>query len=350
MKARAATIADFYHQLALLVQSKFPLPECLRRLGPSLQEPEVRKVVEEILERVNHGEKLSDVIATYPQYFDSFHVKLISVGESTDSLSEILYAVARESRFEQFLVSRAREIMTYPLFVLHMAALLFLAISVFFMPVFEDLYSQMLSQGIAVPIVTTLCLKVSHVARQFWPALVILLGLCLLATFWLYSGTVRSHRAMVRLLDRIPGTRGVTRVLDSARFCSICRLFLERHLPIPEALRATALVVQRPETQSALTRVACQNEQGENLSELLSREEAIDSLISNTVKFKPEEHLVDSLEELQSHYEQEVMVMTRDAAAAWTVIGIMMMTAAVLLMVVMVFVPVMGAHQALQGL
>jgi type IV pilus assembly protein PilC len=304
--------------------------------------------VEEILERVNHGEKLSDVMAAYPKHFDSFHVKLITVGESTDSLSEILYAVARESRFEQFLVSKAREIMTYPLFVLNMAALLFLSISVFFMPVFEDVYSQMAAQGVAVPAITSLCLKISHGVRQFWPAFVILLGLCLMAIIWLYSGTVSAHRAMVNLLDRIPGTAGITRVLDSARICSMCRLFLEHHLPIAEALRATALVVQRPETQSALIRVADQSEQGENLAELLSCETDIDSLISYTLKFKPEENLVESLEDLQRDYEQNVMVLTRDAAAAWSIIGIMMMTAAALLMVVMVFVPVVGTHQALQ--
>ena len=350
MKARASTVSDFYHQLALLVQSNFPLPDCFRRLVQSAPDAETGRVIGEIRERVSNGEKLSQVLASYPRQFDSFHVKLISVGEATDSLPAILYAVAKESRFEQFLVSKAREIMTYPLFVMNMSALLFLAISVFLMPVFEDVYSQMPSRGVAIPALVAACLAVSHAVRQVWPALAILLVLCWIATAWLYCGTVRSHRAMVRLLDRLPGAAGVARVLDSARICSMCRLFLERRQPIPEALRAAALVVQRPATQAALRRVADLNEQGDDLSDLLSRETEIDSLISHTLKFKPEEHLVDSLKELQDHYEQEVLVMTRDAAAAWTILGILMMTAAALLMVVLVFVPVVSANQALRAM
>ncbi len=348
MKTSADTIADFYHQLGLLVQSNFPLPECLRRLEQTIPDSDLREIVKEILARVSNGEKLSDVMAAYPRHFDSFHVKLISAGEATDSLSEILYAVARASRFEQFLVGKAKEIMTYPLFVLNMSAILFLSISVFIMPIFEDVYSQMPVHGVAVPATIGVCLKISHYVRHFWPALTTIIGLELLTVIWLYSGTVRSHRVMADLLNRIPGTAGITRVLNSARICGMFRLFLARRLPISEALRATAVLVQDAKTQGALLRAATQNEQGGNLAELLSREKAIDSLIWYTLKFKPEEHLVDSLEELQRHYEEKVMVMTRDAAVAWSMIGIMMMTAAALFMVVLVFIPVMGANQAMR--
>jgi len=63
MKARAEIISDFYHQLALLVQSRFPLPDCLRRLAQCLSGSDIRKVIEEIQKRVTSGEKLADVMA-----------------------------------------------------------------------------------------------------------------------------------------------------------------------------------------------------------------------------------------------------------------------------------------------
>lgn len=350
MKANANTIADFYHQLALLVQSNFPLPDSLRRLVEAMPGTDVRRVLEEIRGRVGNGEKLSEVLATYPQYFDEFHVRLISVGESTDSLSEILYAVARESRFEQFLVSKAREIMTYPLFVLNMAVLLFLGISVFLMPVFQGAYADMAAGGGTVPVFIAACLKVSAVAGHSWRVLVGLLVLCWGLTAWLYSGTVRSHRAMVRLLDLLPGAAGVGRVLDSARICSLLRIFLERRQPMPEALRAAALVVQRPATAAALRRVADRAAQGGALADLMAGETDIHSLISDTLKFRPEDRLAGSVKELQGHYEEEVLVMTRNAAAAWSIIGILMMTAAALLMAVLVFAPVASVHRAVSGL
>ncbi|OGV66706.1 MAG: hypothetical protein A2498_03670 [Lentisphaerae bacterium RIFOXYC12_FULL_60_16] len=350
MKARAATIADFYHQLALLVQSNFPLPDSLRRLIQSIPGSDVRRILKEIRGRTSNGEKLSEVLAAYPRYFDHFHVRLIAVGESTDSLSEILYAVARESRFEQFLVSKAREIMTYPLFVLNMAAILFLGIAVYLMPIFEDAYAQMAFSGATVPVFINASLKVSHAARQYWPVLAALLVLCWITTAWLYSGTVYAHRAMVSLLDHLPGAAGVGRVLDSARICSMNRIFMERHQPMPEALRASALVVQQSETQAALRRVADQAAQGGNLAELLSCEKAIDSLISDTLKFKPEAQLADSMGDLQKHYEEDVLVMTRNAAATWSIMGILMMTTAALLMVVLVFAPVVSVHRAVSGL
>lgn len=347
MKSRASAVADFYEQLAFLVRSNFPLPECLRRMEQAPSAAAEQAFMEEIRRRVGNGEKLSDVLASHPERFDELHVRLIRVSEATDSLADVLYAVARESRFEQFLVGKAREIMTYPLFVFSMAMGLLLATSIFFMPVFEDAYSDM-SLCRPVPVLIVVCLKITHAIRAAWPILAVLIILGLASAAWLFSGTIRAHRSVMWVLDHIPGSRGIARVLDSARICSMCRLFLERRLPLPEALRTAALVVQLPQVKSAVERTALRCEQGAILRDAVADEKDIPSLIVHTISFEPEDRLAEALGRLQEHYEQEVLAGSRDAAMAWTLIGLIAMTVAALFMVVTVFMPVVNAYQVLQ--
>jgi type II secretory pathway component PulF len=155
---------------------------------------------------------------------------------------------------------------------------------------------------------------------------------------------------LVNLVDRLPGTRGITRVLDAARICSMWRLFLGRGLPMQDALRAAALVVQSPASKAALLRVADRSVRGEQFSEAMLQESAIDPLIGRMLKYRKDDRILDSLAQMQVQYEQEVVLRTRDAAAAWMVVGIVMMTLAVVLLVVMVFVPVVKVYQPLQQL
>ena len=55
MRTHAAEIADFYHQLALLLKSELPLPGGLRQLGRNTRSPQFARALEEIATLTGRG-------------------------------------------------------------------------------------------------------------------------------------------------------------------------------------------------------------------------------------------------------------------------------------------------------
>jgi type II secretory pathway component PulF len=340
-------IADFYHQLALLVESQCPLPECIERVSSSVPSRDFRETLISISDRLRQGDKLSELLAAYPQYFDALHVRLIGAAEKTDSLPDVLEAIAREARFEQLYIGKAREATLYPLFIVHLACALVLVVSTWFMPVYWEAFTDASIRGRSVGWAAQCCMNVSQAIQANATWLALLQGLALIVTFWLYLGGVGAHRATLRLLERFPGTSRILSAIDSARVCGLWKLFLDRHLPVAEALRSAACVVQSKKTREAIFRVAEGNERGEPLGKLMTQESAIDTLISMTLRYRPEDRLPQALEDLQNRYEQDVIADTRNAASLWTLIGMVIMASIVVGVALMVFIPVMSLPNTL---
>lgn len=334
------TIADFYHQIALLVQSHCPLPECLERASLAVSGGRFRTALADILERVRNGDKLSTALGEYPRYFDPLHVRLIAAAEKTDSLPDVLDAIAREARFEQLYVGKAREATMYPLFILNQASVLVLLVSTFFLPVYWETFADAEAHGHSIGWAARACMMVSQTIQHNALWLGICQGLVLIPTLWLFLGGIRAHRAIMRILEYLPGTSRIINAIDSARICGLWKLFLDRKLPVAEALRNVAGVVHGKRIRNAVLRVADGNERGEPLGTLLHAEESIDPLISSMVRFRPEANLPQGLRDLQNGFEQDVIVMTRNTAAFWTLASLVLMSAVVIGVALLIFIPV----------
>lgn len=337
-RTTAAEIADFYHQLALLVRSDLPLPDSLRQLSSAFPKADFRAALGQVADRVGRGEKLGDVVGDYPRYFSRFHAQLIVAGESAGTLSEILFSVARLSRFSQVIAARLKDVAAYPLLTFHLCLIVVIFLAGYLVPAFDVMYTDLL-EGLPLPMLTALLCGIGRTVNRFlFPALVAY-GAFLLFTIWLFLPWPACHRTLVRLIGVLPGSWRISRSLDAARLCTMLGAFIRQRMPLPEALGTASELVERRVLRNALLRVAEWVRSGRDLSEGMQRERSIDGLVTLTVRHAPEAELAQELAGLAQVYEHRVALAARAATVIWTVIGVFVTSLSVAFVVMGLFAP-----------
>ena len=338
MKTNASDVADFYHQLALLIKARLPLPDSLRQLGRHFPKRDFQKAILEIGESAARGDKFSDVMRHYPEFFDSFHIQLISAGEASGTLPEVLFAVARFARFGQLLTSRVRSILAYPLFTIHMSLIVFTFLSVVIIPEMANMFEEILGRD-ELPWLTERIVGMSSFVTRYAGVVVPVYVSFLIFSIWLFTPFMAAHRMLLTIINVMPGSCRVIQSLDSARLCTMWSTFLRQNMTVPAAMKTSAQLVERPALSHALLRTAENVESGKSLVEMLSHERAIDNLIVLTFKHTPEQELPNELARLGELYEHRVTLAARAATIFWTIGSLILMSLFVGCVVLSLFLP-----------
>ena len=348
MKTRSSDIADFYQQLALLVKSDLPLPDSLRQLGRYFPRRDFQAAVLEVSERIARGATFSEAIRSYPQFFHPFHVQLITAGEASGTLPEILFAVARFARFGQLLTARVRDVLAYPLLTVHLCLIVFFFLCVFVISQFGEIYRDLLD-GMALPAITAFVTGVgTWVAVHWWP-ICPCYAVFLVFTLWIFCPGIAAHRTMLAVVNRLPGSCHIVSSLDAARLCGMWSTFLAQEMTAPDAMRAASQLVERKALRCALVRAADTVTAGGDLVEALSREKAVDPLITLTFRHAPEQELAQELRKLGELFEHRVTLAARSATITWTIMALVVTTLSVAFVVLALFVPLISILGMLGG-
>lgn len=344
MNTRASQIADFYHQLALLVRSRLPLPESLRQAGSHLTEPAFQQAVTALSQAVAGGQKLSQALGAHARFFDPLHVRLIAAGEATGTLADTLFGVARFARFCQLMTARLREIVAYPLFTVNVALCIVLALSIGVVPVFHDMLAELMGgeltgYGARLPRVSRLVLGTGMAIRTYWPAALALYAGFLAFSIWIVSPGLSAHRALMALLGAMPGSWGIVGSLDSARLCGLLAVFLGEGMPLHDALASAAQLVDSPPLRRALEQAARKVEAGAHAATALAGEPTVSPLIVLTLRSTPEGELAEEFDRLGDLFDHRVTAAVRTVSTVWTVGAFMLMTAVVGVVIVGMFAP-----------
>ena len=245
MKTNASDIADFYHQLALLIRADLPLPDSLRQLGKTFPKKGFRDVILSIGENTSRGEKLSRAMMASPQYFQAFHIRLIAAGEAVGTLPQTLFAVARFSRFCQLLGSRVRDIVSYPLLTIHISIVTVLFLGHRVIPKFGLLFEDLLFMT-RLPVLTRVVLWMGMLIHNNFLLLCVLYGAFIAFSVWLFSPRISAHRTLMNIVNVMPGSCRIVESLDTARVCNMCSILLEREMPLHQALETSSQLVESP--------------------------------------------------------------------------------------------------------
>jgi type II secretory pathway component PulF len=349
VRISSSDVADFYHQLGLLARSNLPLPESLRQLGQHFPSKDFQAVLYKTGERTARGEKFSDILQSFPQFFSPIHIKIIAAGEVAGTLPETLFLVARYARFWSLMTATLRDIAAYPLFTLHISLLIALYISYNVIPKFHDLFVDLLGAEhfAKLPVITNITLACGMFIHAH-VYIFLMIYLCFLAyCIYVFAPTIAGQRALARMIHFLPGSGNVIVSLDSARICRLCSVFMKQGMPIQDALASIAHLVELERVQKALERVAEKVKAGTQVADALQREPAIDRLIEMAFRHCKEESVADELNELADIYENRVILSVRTVKTLWTAVATIFISLLVYALVLAMFKPLISVIRAL---
>lgn len=262
---KAAELALVTRQLASLSQSGLPLEEALLAVSQQNDQPRTKSILLGVRAKVMEGYSLADALGEFPQAFPDLYRATIAAGEQSGHLDVVLERLADYTEARQELRQRVTNAMIYPIALIVMAVSIIAFMLASVVPRIVDVFENTAAE---LPALTRIMIGTSDFLRNHWLLLLIGLGLVGWGTWWLLQreGPKRRYH---RLLLSLPITSRLTRGINTARFTRTFSILAGSGVPVLEALKISAEVIENLPMRDAVGEAAIRVREGASISRSL---------------------------------------------------------------------------------
>lgn len=185
----------FTRNLMTMLKAGMNLLEALASSREQTNNQILKHVIFTCEQLIQSGQPLSSAFRKYPAVFSSEYIAIVTIGERSGKLVEVLEYLTKKMEDEYRLLRRIRQALTYPT-IIFITMLLIVSIMVLFViPKVSFIYHD---AGVALPLLTRVLLQIStFLGRYFLPGFVVILAIGLIFNILLLRWI-----ALRRLVDR----------------------------------------------------------------------------------------------------------------------------------------------------
>lgn len=222
----------FTEQLAHLLSAGMTLDEALAILVKRLEAPKLKALSRSLHQALVDGRSLSQAMRDFPRIFSPLYVNMVSAGEASGALPQILRRLVTHIADIKSLRDRVQQALLYP------AALVVvgLGLIVIFMTVMVPQLTKFLkTTGQALPMATQLLINANNFLTSYW-------WVALLAAGGLYSAwkiatrPAEGRRAWDRFAWHFPAFSRIPRYRFYAQFARTLATLSENGVPLLKSL------------------------------------------------------------------------------------------------------------------
>jgi type IV pilus assembly protein PilC len=335
-KVKLKDLAVFSRQFATMVNSGLPLLRTLSILEEQTESTQLKKVLGQVRLDVEQGNSLSGALGRHERTFPPLYISMCRAGETAGNLDQVLVRLADTLEAEVSLRQKIKSAMTYPIVVFSLVVLILIAMLVFVVPTFEDLYSSL---GGVLPLPTRILLSVSEAFRTwFWVVILVVIGLVWLFRRWLK--TDRGRAAFDRFKLRIPIFGSLFQKTALARFARTLGVLNRSGVPILQSLDIVADTVKNAVVAAAVRDVQSGVKEGESIAGPLSNHKVFPPMVVQMMAVGEETGALDEmLEKIADFYDEEVAAAVDSLTALIEPVMIAIVGGAVGVIVISLYLP-----------
>jgi len=259
-------LALLTRQLATLLRSGLPLEETLQAVAEQTEKPRVQRIVLGVRSKVVEGHPLADGLRDFPQAFPEIYRATVSAGEQSGKLDSVLERLADYTESRQVMGQQVSHALVYPIVLL---VLSFAIVSFLLAYVVPQVVAVFESGHQELPMATRILIGASDLVRHYWIYGLIVIG----AALWGFARWVKGAEARLkvdRFLLRVPLAGKLIRGLNTARFARTFSILTASAVPVLEALRISAEVVNNLPMRNAVDEAALRVREGAPIGKSLA--------------------------------------------------------------------------------
>jgi len=291
-------------ELSALVSAGLPLDRSLATLAELSDNPELRRIITEVLHAVQGGKSLTEALAQHP-VFPSLYVNMIRAGEAGGFLDGVLQRLTEYLERAQLLRDEVRSALTYPILLTFAMSGSMMFLLVYVLPKFSSMFADL---GRALPLSAQLILGLSQGIRSYWWAGA--LGIAATVGGVRYSiRTPRGRYSWDQWRLRLPVVGLVLRKMEVASLARTLGTLLKSGVPMMQALGIVKETAGNQVISRALGEVEVGVREGAGVAEPLGRCGVFPPLAVQMIAVGEETGRLDEmLLRAAEHYDREVRV------------------------------------------
>lgn len=290
-KVSTKELTSFCRQFAVMISAGISIIESMEVLKNQSFSGFFKKSLDVIYEDIQAGLLLSEAMKKHKRVFPEFFSNMVSVGEISGALDEVLENLADYYEREQHTKSKTQEALLYPIILIVMIIAVLAIMFVFVIPKFK---SALLGLGVELPAITLFILNLSAWFVENWKYLFI--AIVALITIMIGIGKSKKGRYIYdTILLYIPVVRKIIIALASSRFSRGMGLLLSSGM---DTLRATDTMsrllsnknIER-RMQNAVTDIA----NGSSMTDALKKQKLFPDVLTQMVAVGERSGTLDSV-------------------------------------------------------
>lgn len=307
-RIKAQELAILCSQFAIILTSGLPIVRCVEMVAAQARTREVQQVLRHVGEDVSGGYSLAQSFSNAGTAFPVTFIETIRAGEQAGTLE--LCFDRLHKYYDKSAKTHAKLVSTlvYPVLVLIVAAIVFLIIMLFAVPMFTATFAEM---GSELPGITRGLMAVSGFFQHYWWTLLLAalaIGIVRLllrrsesGRLWLAAGKLK--RSPLKRLHQMSA---------ASQFAATMATMLTAGLPVTRSLEVTAGVVSNDLFADAVRRVRQGVEQGRDLADCMLADPTFPRLLTEmTGVGERSGNLEQTLTVIGDYFDNEVGVMTQ---------------------------------------
>ncbi len=331
-------IAVMTRQLSTMVDSGLSVVRSLGILAAQIENPELARILNDVRTDLEHGSSLSVACAKHPKAFSKLYCTLIQAGEVGGNLDEVLTGLSDTIEKQANLNKTIKSAMTYPSVVLGVMVVIFSAMIIFIVPVFQGLFKSL---GGKLPLPTQILIDVSNIMTSVWVFAVIAAVVAIIIGIRKWISTENGRRIWDKAMLKPPIFGQLFHKVALARVTNTLGSLINSGVPILEALDISAETAGNVTIGNVLREAKVGVREGRPLADpLREHEDVIPGLMVQMIEVGEQTGELDGmLKKVASFYDQEVEVTVNNLTALLEPLLTVVMGVGVGMMVISLYLP-----------
>ncbi len=235
-KVSLRELAIFTRQTAAMLDAGVSIIETLEDLSTQTVNRYFSQVLQNIKKDIQEGNNLSRALAKYPKVFSQLYVALVTSGEESGSLAEVIAEIATNLEDQLSLISKVKQAVSYPAVVLAFFIGVVAFVFLYLLPKFREVFNDFGSQ---LPKFTVVVMAISGFLVSALPFILILL--LLFAVFvYFFNKTPIGREKIDGAKLKMPLIGQLMLKISLSRFAGSLATLLAGGVPIISALDIVA--------------------------------------------------------------------------------------------------------------
>lgn len=299
----------FFELVGTMLQAGIPVIQSIRLFSEQTKHKYFKTVAQAITYQLEKGTPLSKALQDYRKIFSESEIGMISSGEATGRLNEVLLRLAVEVNEGIALRSKIKSAMIYPAIVVGFVILAVYSMLRFVIPQMSKLFD---STGLELPAVTQLLISLSNFVVEH--------GILVVGGFFLFIISIASFmrtnlgkQIFHRLYLKLPVASEFLRAIYQARFARSISNLLSAGVAIVDAVNITARSMNNVVYKSKIFSIAKDVSQGITISESIQDSPYFSNLTVSMMSVGEKTAQVDDLaRKIAEYYEQKAANMAEN--------------------------------------
>ncbi len=225
-------VANVTRELAIMLSAGQDLDRALRFLCETADSARVRKIMEEVRDRVRGGTSLAVALSQQPQSFNRLYIGLIRAGEAGGTLGDTLEHLAVLLERQRSLAATVQSALIYPILLLVTAIGSVTFLLTYVLPQFVPMFAD---AGVELPALTKFVMGLGDFVSHYGLWVLLALAIMGVAIRQLLQDPAR-RLPVDRMLLRLPIFGQLFRETLAARFTRTLGTLLKNGVPLITAL------------------------------------------------------------------------------------------------------------------